>query len=240
MRETFAAFSLMLALPAASFALSLGLGARAYGDAAGAFGGTYAAATAERYAELGASSFSALGSSSILPAFAYGGGLEFDLGGLFAPRFSLAIGAGYGLWGAGLVGKDSSGKGFASTLWYAPVLDLSAEARYAFRVGPGSIEPGLGAFVGAIFPKYKIEERISGVGSSVDPSPLAADALVLGLRASAAYALRLGPGDLRLGLSVAVGQSLASAAGSLGASILWPWRAGLDLGYVYYFAGGKK
>lgn len=240
MKRAALAVVVLFALSFTSTALTIGIGARAYGDLAGALSGNFADSTARRYADLGASSFSSLGSSAALPAITYGGGLELCLNGLFTPRFGLAVGLGYGLWGWGLEGKDSAGQGFASSLLFAPVADFSLEARFALPLGAGAIEPALGAFVGLIYPRYKIEERISGVYSSIDPAPLLADALVAGFRASVSYVLRAGPGRLRLGAGGAFGSSLASATGSLGGSLLLPWRAGLDLGYVLLLGGGKK
>jgi hypothetical protein len=240
MRKGRAVIALIIALPSSSFALSLGIGAHAHGDLAGALSGTFADAAAERYADLGAASLGSRGSSATLPLLAWGGGVELDIYGLFAPRLDLAIGLGYGLWGWGLVGKDSGGQRFASMLLYAPVIELSAEARYSFPLGSASVEPGFGPFLGVIAPKYVIEERISGVVSSLDPKPSLADALVAGIRASLAYVRSAGPGKLRLGASLSLAFALASENGNLGASLLWPWKLSLDMGYVFPLAGGKR
>jgi len=240
MKRSVAAFAIFIVIPISAFGLAIGIGAHAYADIAGALGGTYYDTVSARYERLGASSFGDLGSASAMPAIAYGGSIELDLNAFPAPRFSLSVSLGYGTWGFGIAGEDSGGQGFASAFCYAPVLDLSAELRYSFRLGSLSIEPGLGLFVGGVFPRYRIVERISGVASSIDPSPLAIDAPVLGLSASGAYVIRIGHGRLRLGVAGALGQALAAEAGSLGGSMLWPWRIGLEFGYSYDLAGRAK
>jgi hypothetical protein len=240
MRRTALWIIFVAAFPCASSALSLGLGAHAYGDFVGSLSGGYADFTAERYAELGATSFGSRGSAAGLPLLSSGIGLNLAFKGIFTPRLDAVLCLDFGIWGWGMAGKDDAGRSFAGIALSAPVLDLGIEARYSFSFGSGEVVPGLGPFLGLLVGKYSIKETISGVPSTIDPAPRFVDAPVVGLRASLAYVLRAGPGRIRLGMAGAIGSSLASSSGALAASILWPWRIGLDLGYEFGLRGGRK
>ena len=116
----------------------------------------------------------------------------------------------------------------ALTAGPAPV---RAAERFRFALWKGDVSIELGPFA-AVNCLYFIKESISGINSAVSLPPNPADLVFAGAGLGFDYDLRFGPGLLRLGLRGDIALTpLASADGTLGDPIVFPWRALLLAGY---------
>ena len=188
------------------------------------------------YAELGASSGTALGSSApFYPILLLGAGVDLSLsqGKFFLWKGPLSFVAGLdaGEWGGAVSGSTAAGAAFASTRARSMAITLSADERISLNLGPGLFSFELGPFVG-FNGGYLVQEAISGITSTTWLWPAFADIVFVGASLGFDYGFRLGPGRLRLGLRGDIGLTpLSSAAGALGAEIDYPWRAFARAGY---------
>jgi hypothetical protein len=189
-----------------------------------------------RYAELGAASITDLGTwAPYYPTVLGGGGVEFSLSRgsfpLWKGPFAAVAGVEIGAWGGAVSGSTASGAAFASTQAGSFALSVRAAERFRFALWKGDVSIELGPFA-AVNCLYFIKESISGINSAVSLPPNPADLVFAGAGLGLDYDLRFGPGLLRLGLRGDIALTpLASADGTLGDPIVFPWRALLLAGY---------
>jgi hypothetical protein len=208
--------------------------------------GSFLSGRGDFYAELGASSITQLGSSAPYYPILLGGlglDLAFSRGAFFLWKepFSFASGIDVGAWGGAIAGNTADGASFASTRARNIAVSLHADERYRFALGSKSaLTVALGPFVGFNC-AYFVQENISGIYSLTTLSPVLADLAFVGVGLGCDYGLKLGRGQLTLGLRGDIALTpISSSSGVLGASIEYPWRALVRAGYEIPIGAHKK
>jgi hypothetical protein len=198
-----------------------------------------------RYKELGASSNSEKGSySPYYPIVLYGGGIEASFSdtsfALMRGPWAFMAGLDLGLWGGAIYGSTSSGEAFASAESKSLALSLSLGERFSLPLGSGFLSVELAPFV-AFNCAYYVDEHLSGVNTSATISPAASDSFFMGAGLGVDYRVRLGSNFISLGLLGDLGFTpLASATGSLGGQMIYPWRLLVRAGYELHFDNGRS